>query len=64
MPVTSYISHLLGPSLMTIDLLDNWLREVHKEATVSCVKSAVVGLIEKDDPVSITIGSSAISDER
>ena len=65
MPVTfSTMSHLMGPSPMTLVLPDNWLREVHKEATISCVKSAAVGMIKKDAPVLMTIGSSAISDEK
>ena len=49
---------------MTVVLLDNWLREVHEEATIFCVKSVAVGVIEKDAPVLTTIRSSVISDER
>ena len=64
MSVTSSISHLMGPSPMTVVLPDNWLREVHEEATIFCVKSVAVGMIEKDAPASMTIGNSETSDER
>ena len=49
---------------MTVVLPDNWLREVHKEATVSCMKYVAVGVIEQYAPVSMTIESSELSDKR
>ena len=54
----------MGHLPMTVVLLKNWLREVHEEATISCVKYVAVYAIEKDAPVLVTNGSSAISDKR
>ena len=61
---TSSISHLMGSSPTALVLPDDWLREVHEDATISCVKSVAVGAIEKDAPVLMKIGSSGISKER
>ena len=58
------ISHLTGPLPRTSVLPDIWLRKVHEDATISCVKSVAVGAIEKDAPVSMTIGNSVISEKR